>query len=78
MIALIAALAGAAYTIWRIQAHQHRPAPVTTNTGRGTATTPCTVLHCDQAGTVNVHAGHDWWVFCPAHATPYLTEGMKP
>ena len=33
----------------------------------------CTVPFCDDPVQVHIRAGHDTWIFCLDHGTPYLT-----
>lgn len=34
----------------------------------------CSVRGCNAEPTVSVHAGHDYWPMCAAHAVPYLLD----
>jgi len=33
----------------------------------------CSVPFCDDPVQVHIRAGHDTWIFCLDHGTPYLT-----
>ena len=72
---VILALAGAAYTIWRIQTAtpnaRREPVP---STGPRRCQSPL----CTEPAQVNLCVGHDDIVrLCIGHGIPLLTEGLR-
>lgn len=74
VLAAVLFLAGS-WCVWAIhRAPLVEPEPSGWDRLDGVGRQFCSVRGCDTDPTVNVHAGHDYWPMCAAHAVPYLLD----